>query len=88
MAPGVRPDNVTECDVTGEALFAERDPYAVVVPYSTCELEGWSVVQVMVAEVVVIAPEVTPLITGIVAAVENVKLADVAGPPESAEITA
>jgi hypothetical protein len=42
----------------------------------------------MVAEVVVIAPEVTPLITGIVAAVENVKFADVAGPPESAEITA
>jgi hypothetical protein len=36
----------------------------VVVPYSTCELEGWSVVQVMVADVAVIALEVTPLITG------------------------
>ena len=84
----MRPDNVTECEVTGELLFGERDPYAVVVPYSTWELEAWSVVHVMVADVVVTPPEATPLITGIVAAVEKVKLADVAGPPESAEITA
>jgi hypothetical protein len=42
----------------------------------------------MVADVVVMPPEAMPLITGIVAAVENVKFDDVAGPPESAEITA
>jgi hypothetical protein len=42
------------------------------VPYSTCELETWSVVHVMMAVVAVTEPEVTALIVGMDAAVENV----------------
>ncbi len=42
----------------------------------------------MVAEVVVIPVEVTALIVGIVTGVEKVKLAEVAVPPESEDITA
>jgi hypothetical protein len=66
----------------------ESDPYPVVVPYSTCELEGWSVAQIIVADVVVIPLAVTTLITGIDTWVEKLKLADVAVPAESPEITA
>jgi hypothetical protein len=46
------------------------------------------VVHVRVAEVVVIPLDATALIAGIVTRVGNVKLADVAVPPESAETTA
>jgi len=77
-----------ECDVTAEELRMEKDPYAVVVPYSTCELESWSVVQLMVADVAVTPLEVTPLITGAGIPVERVKFADVAVPAESVDITA
>ena len=59
------------------------------IPNSTCELDGWSVVHVIEADVAVMAPELTPLITGIViGGVANVRLADVAVPAESVEITA
>jgi hypothetical protein len=60
----------------------------VVVPYSTCEAEGWSVVQVIVADVVVMPLETTALIAGIVAGIENVKFADVGVPAEFAEMAA
>jgi hypothetical protein len=60
----------------------------MLVPYSTTELAGWSVVQVMVAEVVVRPLEATALITGIDIGVEKLKFPDVVVPPESAEITA
>jgi len=60
----------------------------VVVPYFTCELEGWSVVQVMTADVLVTLPEATELITGAATGVEKVKFADVAGPAESVDMTA
>jgi len=36
-----------------------------VVPYCTCELDGWSVVHVIVADVAVTPLEVTALMTGI-----------------------
>jgi len=52
-----------ECDVTSEPLIADWDPYEVVVPYRTCVDDVWSVVQVIVAEVVVIPVAVTALIT-------------------------
>jgi hypothetical protein len=42
----------------------------------------------MVAEVVVMPLDTTALIAGIVAGVENVKFADVAGPPEPADMAA
>ena len=45
-------------------------------------------VQVMVAELVVIEPALTPLITGAGAEVVKVKFVDVVEPPESAEMTA
>jgi hypothetical protein len=60
----------------------------VVVPYSTCELEGWSVVQLIVAVVVVMPLETTALMAGIVAEVENVKFADVDGPPAPDDMAA
>jgi len=46
------------------------------------------VVQVIVADVAVTPLDVTALITGRVAEVENVKFAEVAVPAESADITA
>jgi hypothetical protein len=60
----------------------------MVVPYSTCELEIWSVVQVIVADVVVMPFEATALIVGIVAVVAKVKFDDVAVPAESVDRTA
>jgi hypothetical protein len=86
--PGVKPVSVAECDVTNDGLRAEKAPYAIVVPYSTCELDGWSVVHVIVAEFPVMPLEATALIVGIVTGVENVKLADVEIPAASAERTA
>ena len=59
--------------------------------YAVGEVEARFVVQVIVADVVVIAEDVTELITGVVtvAGVEKVKLADVSGwPAEFAEIAA
>jgi hypothetical protein len=75
---------VTECDVTSVLTSADCDPYAVVVPYETCELEGWSVVHVIVAVVEVIPVAVTPLITGggPPARVAKVEFADAAAFPE------
>jgi hypothetical protein len=46
------------------------------------------VVQLIVAEVVAIPLDVTALITGAGSGVENVKLAEVVVPAESADITA
>jgi hypothetical protein len=43
-----------------------------VVPYFTCELDSWSVVQVIVAELAAIPLDVTALITGIGVRVEIV----------------
>jgi hypothetical protein len=88
MIPGVSPVNVTECEITGAAFKVEREPKEEVVPYSTCELEGWSVVHVIVANVVVIPLALTPVIVGIVAGVEKLKLAEVAVPAESVDIAA
>ena len=51
------------------------------VPYSTCDVEAWSVVQVMVTEVVVIAEAVTDDITGDGAAVVKVRFAEVVVTP-------
>ena len=45
-----------ECEVTCDALD-EAEPYEVVVPYTTSELEFWSVVQVMVEVEVPGVPE-------------------------------
>ena len=69
----------------------ENKPYDGVGPNSTCDVEAWSVLQVITAEVPVMADIDTPVIeggaTGIV--VVSVKLADVATvPPEFAESTA
>jgi hypothetical protein len=60
----------------------------VVVPNSTWELEGWSVVHVIVADVAVTPLDETALITGIATPVENVKLAEVAVPTASVDMTA
>jgi hypothetical protein len=43
---------------------ADCEPYAVVVPHATCELEAWSVVHVMVAVVEVTPVAVTAVMTG------------------------
>ena len=69
--------SVTECDVTNVPASVDCDPYPVVVPYETCELEAWSVVHVIVAEVVVTPLAATALITGAGAAVVNVKVVEV-----------
>jgi len=73
----LKPD---ECAVTIEALTAVVTPYAVVVPYSTCESLASSVVQETVAPEAEIADVATPLITGGVvsvgAEVVNVKSAE------------
>jgi hypothetical protein len=56
----------------------------VVVPYETRELDGRSVVQVMVAEVVVMPVATTAEITGGGSSVANVKFADVVVPDRTA----
>jgi hypothetical protein len=56
--------SVTECDVTNVLTSVDCDPYAVVVPYETCELEAWSVVHVIVAVVELMPVDVTAEITG------------------------
>jgi hypothetical protein len=79
---GVSPISITECDVTSVPASVDCDPYAVVVPYATCELETWSVVHVIVAVVELTPVAVTAVMIGAGAAdVENVKLVDVAVAP-------
>ncbi len=74
--------------MTSEPLRAESAPYDVVVPYSTCDVDAWSVVQVMMAEVDVILDVVTDVITGAEPAeVEKLKLVDVDVPAEFPERT-
>ncbi len=81
VVPGFRLVMVTVCVVVSAVLRVEFVPYAVVVPYSTCVLADWSVVQVMVAEVVVIAVAVRAVMTGAAAIVVKVALAEVARVP-------
>jgi hypothetical protein len=88
VVPGASPVKVTECDVTSAELTVEEVPYPVVVPYSTCELDSWSVVQVIVADVVVIPLEATALMTGAVTGVAKVKFPEVTVPAESVDMTA
>lgn len=57
-------------------------------PYSTWELEAWSVVQLIVADVAVTPPELTALMTGVGNGVENARFDEVAVPAESVEMTA
>ncbi len=79
------PVSVTECDVTRVLTSGDCEPYAVVVPYATCELDAWSVVHVIVAVVEVIPVAVTALMTGggPPARVAKVELADAATFPEA-----
>jgi hypothetical protein len=63
-------------------------PYATLVPKFTSEVAGWSVVQEMVAVVVVAALTITLEITGATAVVAKLEPADVDDPPELlAEVT-
>jgi hypothetical protein len=62
--PGLRFVSAIECEVSIELFSAEKDPYAGFVPYSTCELEAWLVVQVIVAEFEVIPVADTDAIAG------------------------
>jgi hypothetical protein len=63
-ADGVSPLIVWEWLVTAAPSTALLDPYEVVVPYSTCESEGWSVVHAIVALAGVTGCAFTPLIAG------------------------
>jgi hypothetical protein len=71
----VKPASGVECDVTSAGSRVVVDPYAVVVPYWTCDDAVWSVVQMTVADVSVIVMALTPEITGN-ATVVNVASAD------------
>jgi hypothetical protein len=66
VVPAESPVKVTECDVTSAEFREEEEPYAMAVPYSTCELDGWSVVHVIVADAAVMPLERTALIAGAV----------------------
>jgi hypothetical protein len=81
---------VTECDVTRVLTSADCDPYAVVVPYETCELDAWSVVHVIVAVVALMPVAVTAEMTRAEATeVAKVLLLDVApAPPPLVDNTA
>lgn len=57
-----------ECEVTSAALL-DAEPYDVVVPYTTSELDDLSVVQVTVALVVVAEAEIEEMAGGLVAVV-------------------
>ena len=84
VVEGVSPVSVTECDVTSVLTSVDCAPYDVVVPYATCELEAWSVIQVIVAVVEVIPVAVTAPMTGggPPARVVKVEFADAAAFPE------
>jgi hypothetical protein len=71
---------VTEWLVVNVLFSGDEEPYPVVVPKKTCELDGWSVVQLIVALVVVIPETTTPEITGATAVVTKLKLPEVADP--------
>jgi len=58
-----RPLSVTLCEVTSEESREDWLPYAVVGPYSTCEVAGWSVAQ-MTRAPLVDGVEATALIVG------------------------
>lgn len=81
---------VTECDVDNALLSGDCDPYAVVVPNETCVVAACSVVQVMVAELALIAVAVTDEIIGAGSAgVAKVKFAEVVEmPPPLTEMAA
>ncbi len=73
--------------VTRVVTFADESPYEVVLPYRTCEVEGWSVVHEIVADVVVMFDAATAEMTGPLN-VENVILEETAdAPAEFAEDT-
>jgi hypothetical protein len=63
MVPGSSPLRPCPWLVTGVVSNGVVEPYAVVVPYSTCEVAGWFVVQVIVAAELVIFDEFTFEIT-------------------------
>ena len=89
VVDAVRPVSVTECEVTSVLLSVDKDPYAVVVPYFTCVLDAWSVVQLMAADVEVMLAAVTALNTGAGSAmVANVKFVEVPVVPKTVEMTA
>ena len=75
---GDRPVIVTECVVVNVLFSGDDEPYPVVVPKKTCELDGWSVVQLIVALAVVNPETATPEITGATGVVKKVKLPEVA----------
>ena len=85
--PGIRPVSRTVWNVSSAELAVEKPPYAVVMPYWTSDVEGWSVVQVMVAVVDVMDVAVTAVISGGTGlpTVVNVKLPEVASVPEELE---
>ena len=81
----VSPVRVSEWEVTGEVASAVDSPYAVGVPYSICESEASSVVQLIVAvEVVMLALPTLEMTGGVVSggvAVVKVKSPDTARLP-------
>ncbi len=64
MVPGVSPASVTVWLVTSDEFSVEANPYPVVVPKFTSEVDAWSVVQVITAEVLVMLEADTAEITG------------------------
>lgn len=61
-----RPVRVCECDVTRVESCVVWEPYDVVIPYCTCEVDASFVVHVISACVVVMEEEATLDITGAV----------------------
>ena len=75
--------------MTSELFAVERDPYAIVVPNSTCDEDGWSVTHVIVAEEPVTFVAVTAEMTGAGAVVVKPKFEEIASAPaELADMTA
>jgi hypothetical protein len=64
VVEGARPVKATLWLVTGVAFRVVDEPYAVVVPYSTCDEDASFVAQVIIAPVFVILLAVIPDITG------------------------
>jgi hypothetical protein len=61
-----RPESATLCDVTSAGSTVVTCPYAVVVPYSTCDVDASFVVHVTTAERSVRLPAVTAEMLGAV----------------------
>ena len=75
--------------MTSELFAVERDPYAIVVPNSTCDEDGWSVTQVIVAEALVTFDTFTAEMTGAGVVVVKLRFEEIARvPPELADMTA